>query len=225
MGDARTLTVDYDDHGARWKAWRVVTAEMAPHVFADWGRHLPEGTNVAFDMLGNWERKGGSPQLWLVEWLRDRNIARTERTAIEMKVLTDAITFAGSYDQINVSALMCIEVLCRRASQIIEAYDGDPGRPNWAGVRYMLGDSHSLNVVPAAARSYNARKIKDEIEVDTARNRGAARAPPSGAADDRTDAPAAGGKAGGKGAGGGAGKGGTAGGRQRARQLQAAAEP
>ena len=222
--DIRTLPVDYDDHGARWKAWRVVTAEMGSHVFADWGRHLPDGTSVAFDMMGNWERKGGSPQQWLVEWLRDRNIARTERTAIEMKVLTDAITLAGSYGQVNVAALMCMEVLCRRASQIIEAYDGDPGRPNWAGVRYMLGDAHSLNVVPAAARSYNARKIKDEIEVDTARSRGAARPATIGNGDNKAEDAPAGGKAAGRSAGGGAGRGGTAGSRQKARQLQAAAD-
>ena len=69
--------------------------------FPDWGRHLPEGSNVAFDMLSSLERLGGDPRRWLQEWLRDRGIGNRERTAIEMRVLIDSVMMCGSYDQLN----------------------------------------------------------------------------------------------------------------------------
>ena len=169
--DIRTLAVDYDSHGHRWKDFREVAAEMKAHSFPDWCRHLPEGPNMAFEMLSGFQRTCGGPRKWLTEWLRDRSIGSRERTAIEMKVLTDSLDFGGSYDQLNLSALLSVEVLCRRIAQIIEAYDTDPARPNWAGVRHMLGDANTLNVVPQQAKSYNARRIKDELEIETARAR------------------------------------------------------
>ena len=74
-----------------------------------------------------------------------------------MGVLVRALAYGGQYDQLNLSSLMMAEILCRRASQIIEAYDSDPARPNWAGVRYMMGETTSLNPVPQHARALNAR--------------------------------------------------------------------
>ena len=102
-------------------------------------------------------------------------------------------------------------MLTRRASQIIEAYDDDPARPNWSGVKYMLGGSGSLNPVPQAARAHNAKKIKDELEIENTRQRGANA---ERAAAARSD--------GGKGDSIGEQKGGTGAGRQKTRNLPAA---
>ena len=88
-----------------------------------------------------------------------------------MKVLLDAVALAGSYDQLNVASLMFVEVLLRRAAQIIEAYVNDPARPNWTGVRYMMGDGNTLNPVPHQMKAHNAKKIKDEVELENARSR------------------------------------------------------
>ena len=150
--------------------------------------------------------------------MRDRGIGQRERTAIEMKVLIDSLAFGGCYDQLNLPSLLCVEVLCRRVGQIIEAYDGDPSRPNWSGVRYMLGDANPLNVVPQQAKAYNARRIKDELEIESARVRGqnvGGGAPTGGKAGGGEDKTSDGGAdrtpAGGK-----------AGGRTRARKLPAA---
>ena len=184
--DIRTLAVDYDEHGLRWKKWRDVVGEAKQLKFDDWSRHVPEGTPIAQDMLINFERIGGDPRRWLQEWLRDRGLNNRERTAIEMKVLVDAVYFAGCYDQLNLSSLLFVEVLLRRAAQIIEAYDGDPSRPNWTGVRFMMGETHALNPVPYQMRAFNARKLKEETEIENARKKAA----PTGGAGDTTPAAA-----------------------------------
>ena len=82
-----------------------------------------------------------------------RGIGQRDRTAIEMKVLIEALTYSGCYDQFNLPALLSVVILGRRASQIIEAYDPDLARPDWSGIRFLLGESHSLNPVPRQARA------------------------------------------------------------------------
>ena len=57
--DIRTLAVDYNEHGDRWKSWRTVSGEMRCHSFADWARHLPEGVMASAEMLKIFERMGG----------------------------------------------------------------------------------------------------------------------------------------------------------------------
>ena len=95
-GDVRTLSADYDEHGFRWKSWRNVVAEAREGNFEDWPRHLPEGHNVTLDMAVNIERRGGDPQRWLQDWLRDRGVGVRERTAIEMRVLLDSVAMTSS---------------------------------------------------------------------------------------------------------------------------------
>ena len=51
----------------------------------------------------------------------------------------------------------------------MEVYDSDPAKPHWSGVRYMISDTGSMNIVPQQARAHNARRIKDEIELDKVR--------------------------------------------------------
>ena len=65
-----------------------------------------------------------------------------------MTLLTDAIFFAGAYDQLNLASLACFETLFLRVAQLVESYaGGDPQRPNWAGVEHFhLADTiHRLD--------------------------------------------------------------------------------
>ena len=77
----------------------------------------------------------------------------------------------------------------------------------------MLGDANPLNVVPQQAKVYNARCIKDELEVEAARTRGQSTGGGGGPTSDSTadKTPPAGGKAAGRGT--------------RARKLPAANTP
>ena len=87
-----------------------------------------------------------------------------------MTVLTDAIFFAGTYDQLNLASLACFETLCLRVAQLVEAYaGGDPSRPNWAGVKHFHLAAGPLNVVPKVLRSHAHRLAKEEVEIENLR--------------------------------------------------------
>ncbi len=88
--------------------------------------------------------------------LKEHDIWTKERTAIELRCLTRAIYLPGVYDQVNGPSLACIEELCRRVSQLIEAYSsGDGTRPNWA------------------LRAYALPKSKEQVELENLRARAA----------------------------------------------------
>lgn len=65
--DARTLTVDYDDQGERYKAWRDVCRECKEYGFPDWPH---EGPQTTLHILKHMQKNRGSPKLWLQVWSR-----------------------------------------------------------------------------------------------------------------------------------------------------------
>ncbi len=196
----RTLWVDYDRHGERYKAWREVCAECTEE---DLDPKRLDGAATAMHMVKAMERQGGDPRQWLEKWLREKRLENGDRVSHELRCLTDSLYQAGTVDQLNLGGLLCIETLCRRIAAIVEAYT-TPGKPNWDHARFYSGVASSEEVVAPALRSQVVRKLKDEAEMYTARSRALQR----GSWNDEKsggDASAAGG---GRGAGRGRGKGG-----------------
>ena len=93
--EVRTLWVDYDEHGERFKRWRDVVKECYTPVFED--KPL-EGPATALHVIKHSERHGGDPRLWLQMWLRTKHIETSDRTYHELKVLGDALFYAGTFD-------------------------------------------------------------------------------------------------------------------------------
>ncbi|CAE7694882.1 pksN [Symbiodinium sp. CCMP2456] len=81
-GDARTLYVDYDEQGHRYKPWRKVCQEATECNFSD-APH--EGPSTVLFLIKQMERNGGSPKLWLDLWSRSRGIAETDRVRHELR--------------------------------------------------------------------------------------------------------------------------------------------
>ena len=120
---------------------------------------------------------------WLQGFLKEYDISAHERTAIELKCLVRAIYMSGVYDQLNSPALASVEELCRRVSQLTEAYAaGSNGRPNFAAVKHFTSSTSVTSVVPSALRSYALRRSKEEMELEHLRLRAAAHTPASAAA-------------------------------------------
>ena len=169
--DARTLWVTWDEHGTRYKPWREVCQDMSRTEFSDWV-DLFETPPVTLEIWRSFERIGGDPRRWRQNWLKEIGMSTKERTAIEVAVLTDAMFFAGTYDQLNGPSLSCMETLCLRVSQLVEAYSsGDAQRPNWGGVRHFHMASGPLNLVPKTLKSYAHRLAKEEVEIENLRIR------------------------------------------------------
>ncbi len=116
--EVRTLWVDYDEHGERFKRWRDVCCESYAPAFEE--KPL-EGPCTAPHTIKH-ERHGGDPRLWLQLWMRSNHIESGDRTYHEMKVLVDSLYFAGTFDQVNIPALMAMEVICLRIQAIVDAY-------------------------------------------------------------------------------------------------------
>ena len=64
-----------------------------------------------------------------------------------MNTLIDIFYLAGCYDQLNMGALACMELVSRRLQQYTEANPHGTDAPNWAGAKHISGVSSSLDLV------------------------------------------------------------------------------
>lgn len=166
-GEVRTLWVDFDEHGERFKRWRDVVKESFTPVFPE----TPlEGPSTALHLIKHAERHGGDPRLWLQLWTRQKHIEQTDRTYHEMKVLCDALYYGGTFDQLNIPALMAMETICRRVQAIVDAYS-NPARPSWENAKLFSGQGSPEDIVSPSFRTYAAKRNKDELELLQARQK------------------------------------------------------
>ena len=131
--DARVLDVDYDTEGERYKEWRQVTLECREYNFRDWPLDGPLTTQ---HFIKHTAKHGGDAKRWLAEWMRSKQIQEGDRISFEMKVLMESIYLAGTYDQLNLSSLACIEIIARRIQAIVDAYSSGP-IPDWHSAKVM----------------------------------------------------------------------------------------
>ena len=165
--DVRTLWVDYDEHGERFKRWRDVVKESHAPSFEE--KPL-EGPATALHLIKHSERHGGDPRLWLQLWARAKHIEQSDRVHHELKVLTDCLFFAGTFDQLNIPALVSLEVVCRRIQAIVDAYS-HPTKPSWENAKIFTGMGSPEDIVSPTFRTYAAKKNKDELELLQARQK------------------------------------------------------
>ena len=173
--DLRTLWVDWDPHGERYKAWREVCRESSAE---EMDPQRIDGAQTALHMCKAMERQGGDPRLWLERWLREKHLESSDRVAHELRLLTDVLFLAGSIDQLNMGGLHASEAVARRIAAIVEAY-ATPGRPTWEHARFYSGVGASEEVVAPALRSQVLRRVKEEYDVATARARTVPRGSPA----------------------------------------------
>jgi len=192
--DLRTLWVDFDSHGKRFKEWKEAVAEMRAGAFEDFPL---DGPVSVLDICGYMRRNGGDPQLWMDLWVRNQKIDVNDRILHEVRALVKCLMWGATYDQLNLPALASMEVVARRLQQIMDAYAKPGAPPNWEFARYLGGQQDLADGVSRPLRAWAVRTAKDDADIAAARVRGiTARAP--GARPDGQ-----GGGAGGSGGGGG----------------------
>lgn len=165
--EVRTLWVDFDEHGERFKRWRDVVKESFTPTFEE--KPL-EGPATALHLIKHSERHGGDPRLWLQLWCRTKHIEPTDRVHHELKVLTDCLFYAGTFDQLNIPALVSLEVGCRRIQAIVDTYS-HPSKPSWENAKIFSGQGTPEDIVSPIFRTYAAKKNKDELELLQARQK------------------------------------------------------
>lgn len=86
-GDVRTLAVDYDEQGQRYKEWRLGCSEMFHN--SDPDVTAIEGPPTFLHLAKHWHRHGGTPNSFFDKWLREKNVATTDRISYELNALFD----------------------------------------------------------------------------------------------------------------------------------------
>lgn len=167
--DIRTLSVDYDDHGERFKRWRDFAREVSSVKFPDWP--FDDTNSQALHLIRHWDRHAEDGLSWLTKWLTDRGVSTTERTGIEMKCLITCFQLAGTYDHLNVPVLACLETIARRVAQIVDAYSVDSKQPRWQGVHLYQGTTDAMAAIDPNLKANVVRKRKEELEVANLSNK------------------------------------------------------
>ena len=166
--DARTLFIDFDEQGTRFKMWRSVVNESRDFSYADWPF---EGPSTVMHLLKQMHRNGGDARLWLQLWARQKNIVDTDRVMHEMRCLTDILYHGATFDQLNLPVLASMETASRRIQCIVEAYASGTGTPDWSNAKLYTCHTGPDDLVSPQLRSWAARKGKEEVELATARAR------------------------------------------------------
>ncbi|CAK0823925.1 unnamed protein product, partial [Prorocentrum cordatum] len=166
--DARTLWVDYDEQGERFKRWRDVVGESRQERYPNAKVDGPPG---ALHMCKHMERHGGDPRLWLDLFIRMKGLGQNDRVVHELRTIVEALYQGGVYDQLNMGGLMMVEVLTRRAAAVVDAY-ADPSKPSWTNARFFEGVSSVEDVSGPELRGYVHRRAKEQHEMEQAQNRG-----------------------------------------------------
>ena len=166
--ELRTLTVDYDGQGERWKDWRSLCREISVAEFHDWPI---EGPRTAVHLLKHCERHGKLPTGYLERWAKNKKVDESDRIYHEMKVLMESLELLGSYDQLNLGSLAGVERMCRRLQTIFDAYDVNPAKPNFESAKLFSGMGAEMDPVAPELRSHVAKKARDEAEIEKQRQK------------------------------------------------------
>ena len=163
--EARALWVDADPATKiRHKSWDSVVKEIYPSAMVD----SPFEVHCVQDLPKFWPKVGGTPIRWYEMWLRDKGLSETDRVGHEMRTLVEALETAGRIDQLNISSLVCMEVLGHRIQSIVDAYSGGSAQPNWGLAKYYESSNRSVDVVSAPLKRHAARKAKEDFDLQTA---------------------------------------------------------
>lgn len=155
--DARTLWVEWDDHGDRYRSFRSAVAESRSH---DWGHPRLEGAPTALHTCRMMERFGQTPRGWLERYLREKGLSGQDRVAHEMRSLVDILEEGACFDQVNLGGLVCMELAARRLNLIVDAHRG--GKPNYANAKYLTPADESEEIMNPNLRSHMARRATED---------------------------------------------------------------
>ena len=165
--DVRTLFVDYDEQGVRWKIWRQVVKESTEFAWPD---SPTDGPATVLHLLKMFDRVGGDPRLWLDIWSRSKGVQEHDRVMHELRSWIELFYLGGVYDQLNMSSLAAFETAARRVQCIVDAYHLGADKQDWGNSKLFTEVRSADNLVSPALKTWAARKGKEEVEFQKARH-------------------------------------------------------
>ena len=145
----------------RYREWRTVAARATEKEFDDW---VLEGPRTALWMGRQLSREGGGPLAHHQRWKAALKLDEHDRAGHEHEHLATMWELAGSYDQLSIGSLACVEVLARRM-QLLEEAKGGSGAAAYEGARHFLGWRRPGALVAPALSRFVAERMKEETAI------------------------------------------------------------
>ena len=161
--EMRTLAVRYDAREERHRDWRDAAAEFVEDEFADWP---VSGPRTMVWLCRHWSRQGCTPVQWLDRYLAAEPYGAGDRSAHELRCLSEVFQTAGCYDQLNLGGCACFELLARRWQLILSAHAKSAASPDYSGGEHFEGLERRRVGVAPQLQEYVAKKMKDEAEIE-----------------------------------------------------------
>jgi hypothetical protein len=128
-------------------------------------------------------KNGGDPELWLLNFARDKGLAKHDRNWHELSAWCRMLRNAGVFDQLNLGSCVCLETACRRIAAIAKALEKGAAHPDWAMAAYIQGESDPHDLLGTDRRGEANRAAREKMELEALRVRIAGGASSGSAAD------------------------------------------
>ena len=109
--DIRTLSVEWDAQGMRFKPYRTAITEATEQALEDCEF---KGGQTALFMAKQMLNHGGDPKSWIQGFAREHGLTQRDRTYHELQTLVQTIWLATTYDALNAGALASLEAVSRQ---------------------------------------------------------------------------------------------------------------
>ena len=119
-GDARTLPIRRDADGTRFLSFRDGCKECVTSDFDDWPIPGPRTAKYVITQIG--EHAGGSPTQHSQQWRLACKFQASDGPAMEHLEWSKALEAFLIYDQVDLSNLAGVEVICRNLQRLEERY-------------------------------------------------------------------------------------------------------
>ena len=125
----QTCWIDTNETGSRCKAWRNAVQESSTQETVSDG--VVSGTATALTVCRKILQNGSDPERSFAEWGKELSVKREDRACNEMHTRINIFHQAACYDQLDLGALVCMELVSRRLQQFTEAFAHGADAPNW----------------------------------------------------------------------------------------------
>jgi hypothetical protein len=166
--DARVCPVRFDERGERYRQYGEAVSMLLEPAWHDWPIKGPRTVRWLAKYIKD---MGITPKLRTARFLTDAKVADTDRVKHEHSTLMEILEWAMVYDQLDVSALSCFELLSRRVQLLEEAYAANPKAPRFEGGEYFQGLGRRNAAVDPALTQYVAQQLQSDAMIQKERRK------------------------------------------------------
>ena len=169
--ELRTLYVDYDNGGIRYKDWKVGVQECSTYRFGDFPHSgPPECLKFCRAVARDYE----NIRRWFQAWCEKFRLSEADRLWHEMSILVETLHFGLTYDQLNMGALASFELITRRVMAIMEHVNSGKDSGNWSAAKYLIARRGPGDLMSRELHRHVAEEARTDHEISLVRKKAVA---------------------------------------------------